>query len=320
MEIGEFQLIEKIQNQFHTNSLQEIGIGDDCAVIPYTKSHSYIISTDALVEEVHFKLSTISFYQLGKKSIAVNLSDIAGMGGISKYVFISLAIPKSIKQESILEFYQGIKDILTQFDVSLLGGDTVSSMSNLFISVTAVGIAENDKILYRNSAKVGDNIYVTGTLGDSAIGLDILLKQIQKSGPETEKLINKHLSPTPRIKEMQYLNKHYQISSAIDMSDGLSMDLSHILKSSKVGAKLDWDLIPKSKELLIIVSKEDQEKYILHGGEDYEILFTSPDKINNPSFPAYKIGEIVEGDYLELQNKSVVKQITPKGFDHFRLN
>ncbi|MDH4129931.1 MAG: thiamine-phosphate kinase [Spirochaetota bacterium] len=324
MEHSEFQFIEQIRDRFKFNSFAERGIGDDCAVIPFSAQESYIITTDNLVENIHFTLKTTSFKSLGWKSIAVNFSDIASMGGIPKYIFISIAIPKKISAHNIYYFYDGVEQIIKQYGVKLLGGDTTGSIKHLFISITAIGIAKTNKILYRSGAKENDYVYVTGSLGDSSVGLSLINKNSTTEDINKKILIDKHLSPKPRVNEMIYLNAKYTIHSSIDISDGLSSDLSHILNESKVGAEIEWNKIPVSNELNNVVSKGNIEDYVLNGGEDYEILFTSPVKVNTEEFqkemncPLSRIGKITTSDGLILLKDNSKKLITPKGFNHFK--
>lgn len=328
MKSSESQFIKQIRQMFHNNSNTEKGIGDDCAVIPFSDKEVYLITTDALVEEVHFTLKTTSFKTLGRKSIAVNLSDIAAMGGNPKYIFISISIPKNVSEYDIIDFYDGVKEISSEYNISLLGGDTTSSLNHMFISVTAIGVCKSDKILYRSGAQPGNFIYVTGTLGDSSVGLSLLSVEHHSISTSSDsiirqRLIEKHLLPTPRVKEMNYLNSHYKIHSAIDISDGLSTDLSHIIGESNVGAEIEWNKIPISKELKKTIQKENIESHVLHGGEEYEILFTSPDNINVNEF--YKrtntrlsrVGKITTSQDVYLLRDSERKLLLPQGFDHF---
>ncbi|GMT48498.1 MAG: thiamine-monophosphate kinase [bacterium] len=321
---SEFQFIERIRKQFSFAG-SELGIGDDCAVIPFSDSESYLITSDALVEDVHFALNTTSFKDLGWKALAVNLSDLAAMGGIPKYFFISIAVPKTISHNDLTFFYDGIKDISNEFNVTLLGGDTTASKKHFFISITVVGMGRNDKILLRTGAKAGDKIYVTGTLGDSAAGLFLLRNQAVKQRNDNP-MIQKHLRPIPRIHEMTFFNAHYKIHSAIDLSDGLSGDLGHILSESDLGAHLLWENLPLSADLLRWEDKHQVEGFVLHGGEDYEVLFTSPEDINTEDLLRKhkimlgKIGEITDSKGLQLTKDGSQIPILPSSFDHFKDN
>ncbi len=325
MDLSEFQLIKRIKTQFTYKNLIETGIGDDCAVIPFSDKLSYLITTDALVEGIHFKLGDINWSYLGKKVVAVNLSDIAAMGGRTKYLFISIAIPKRICDDNISQFFYGIRTALDEYNVLLLGGDTTGSNNQLFISITAIGIANSNRVIYRSGAKLHDFIYVTGTLGDSSGGLSLLKKKCSDFLPEENSLVYKHLNPVPRLIEISYLVDNYVINSAIDISDGLSNDLCHITSESGVGAKVYWDDIPKSKELINLISEKDLSYYVLDGGEDYELLFTSPDRIDANSF--YNelgtrlscIGRITSYNKNILIKDGAEQLLIPRGFDHFKV-
>ena len=323
MEQSEFQFIEELRNRFKFNSFVGKGIGDDCAVIPYTDEESYIITSDNLVEDIHFNLDTISYKSLGWKSIAVNLSDIASMGGIPRYIFISIAIPKKHSSKDISCFYDGVEKIIKQYNVMLLGGDTTGSSNKLFVSITAIGIAKTNKILYRKGAKEDDNIYVTGSIGDSSAGLFLINTNQASENENNKKLIDKHLLPMPRINEMIYLNDKYKIHSSIDISDGLLSDLSHILNENKLGAIIEWNRIPISDELKNNIPENEIENIVLNGGEDYEILFTSPEKINvNELFKKTNIllsciGKIYTSQGITLIKDNEREIVIPKGFDHF---
>lgn len=323
MNISEFQFIDKIKDYFPSPE-STLGIGDDCAVIPYSDEEFYLVTTDALIEDVHFSLSAISYKALGWKSVAVNLSDIAAMGGITKYLFISIAIPKKTNSDEIFSFYEGVKEIVSEYQVFLLGGDTTSSKDRLCISITAIGTCFKDKILLRTGAKPGDYIYVTGTLGDSSAGLLLSQSPKQSYSQSEEYLMNRHFHPTPRLKEINYLVNHYQLNSAIDISDGLSSDLNHILQGSQLGAKVNWTAIPKSKELQSVLKGKPLEEAVLNGGEDYEILFSSPDIIDLDLFfketgtILSQIGFIHNEKGIGLTKEGFVEKLEPLGYDHFK--
>jgi thiamine-monophosphate kinase len=253
-----------------------LGIGDDCAVIPNDANKSWLISTDALVEDVHFSISTISSKDLGSKSISVNMSDIAAMGGVPKFVFISCAIPGYLDNIFIKGFISGIKEQTTKHNIHLLGGDTTASKSKFFISVTIIGEANNNKIKYRSTAKIGDYICITGMPGASAAGLD-LTKNIQSLICEDDKyLINKHIAPHIYLQESQYLANFSSVHAMIDCSDGLNKDISRICKQSNCSANINVDKIPIDDKLQRVCANKNRDlyKFLLTGGEDYYLIFT----------------------------------------------
>ena len=244
-ELGEFGLINRISSHLEfraTDSIQSIG--DDCAVYPVSTGANEVISTDAMVEDIHFKLSTTTPEALGRKALSISLSDIAAMGGTPKRALVTLGIPKKISVSFLDKLYCGFNDICKQFQVELAGGDTVSSPKCFFINVAVIGEAKH--IFTRKGAKPGDLIFVTGTLGDSSLGLK-LLKKKKRASKDHKFLIRKHLDPTARIKEAGIISRSkISITSMIDISDGLVQDLYHICKSSKVGAKIYEESLPLS--------------------------------------------------------------------------
>jgi thiamine-monophosphate kinase len=279
-EIGEFGLIARIQDRLpDLPSSVFKGIGDDAGVASLTPGRDLVSTVDLLLEDVHFDLSVISPYLLGRKSLAVNLSDIAAMGGLPRFTLISMAVPPRIRVEFIDDFFRGFSEMAQAFGVSLIGGDTSSSPDRLFISVTLLGEGRKDALVYRNGARAGDDLYVTGTLGDSLMGLRL----VQRTGrptlaPEEKFLLSRHLNPTPRVKEGQALSEKGLATAMIDISDGLFSDLSHICTESRVGATIWTNRIPQSPALqkLVSASQSSGWQLALKGGEDYELLFAAP--------------------------------------------
>ena len=282
-----------------------VGIGDDCAVIPKNKNISWLISTDALVEDVHFSLTTLTPYELGSKSIKVNVSDITAMGGIPKFIFIACAIPKNIDNSFIKKFIAGIKQQCENYNIYLLGGDTTASKSKLFISITIIGESERKKIKYRSSAKIGDFICITGMPGLSAAGLSLLSNKIIPKKKEENELVKAHISPYIYINESNFLANFNEVNAMIDCSDGLNKDLTRICEQSNCSANINLEEIPIDKNLLKTCKTYswDVNKYLLSGGEDYYLIFTVNSKFYekiskeylckfNKKF--YKIGKIIE--------------------------
>lgn len=232
-----------------------------------------------LVEGSHFLLSSISPYQLGWKSAAVNISDIAAMGGSPSASFLSLALPSKTSEDFISKFICGYNAVSSLFGCTLLGGDTTASPDRLCINVTVLGTCPSGKALRRDGAREGDLICVTGTLGDSAAGLKFVLDPLAQS-EHKDYLIERHYLPMPRVLEGLALSQTPGVHSMMDISDGVGSDLRHILKASGVGADVDCSTLPHSSELLQACSQNgwDPVELALSGGEDYELLFTaSPD-------------------------------------------
>jgi thiamine-monophosphate kinase len=272
-EVGEFGFIERIRRHVPTGKGVLRGIGDDAAWIACEKK-TLLVTTDLLLEGFHFNLRWISFNALGHKALAVNLSDIAAMGGVPAYYVLSLGVPVDLRLRDIEEFYRALKRLSARTGVSLIGGDT-SASDRLLINITLFGHAPYGPI-FRAGASPGDDLYVTGTLGDSALGLD-LLKKKQRLVKKTDAgyLISRHHFPTARLAAGALLAKRRLATAMIDVSDGLLQDLGHLCKASRVGAVVWSNALPLSRPLGRVAA-DRAERYALTGGEDYELLFSSP--------------------------------------------
>lgn len=307
-ELGEFGLIAGIASRFKDLTPAGcIGIGDDCSVIPISETRSMIITSDMLVEDIHFLRSEISAYELGYKSLSVNLSDVAAMGGTPHSSFLSIALPSSVTTEWCNDFFDGYK----AHNVALLGGDTTKSTDRIVISVTAIGTVDSDKIKYRSGAKVGDRIYVSSTLGDSAGGLKAIMSGVASAHPQ---LVAAHNMPRPHLAEGSLLGANVDVHAMMDVSDGIASDLRHILKASGVGAEIDIDRIPISEALR--ASPWSATELALSGGEDYCLLFTAaPSTV----LPFYEIGRITGNNIGEISwlEDSKVRELDVNGFTHF---
>jgi thiamine-monophosphate kinase len=334
--LGEFGLISRFQSRLKYRSPQVIqGIGDDCAVLSLNNGNYQVLTTDALVETVHFNLKTHTPEQLGWKTMAVNISDIAAMGGQPKFAVISLGIPNSVPVDFLDRFYKGLNQASQKYKVALVGGDTVASPKHLFINLALLGETVKKKVFTRSGARPGDKIFVTGTLGDSALGLKILESPKKKwKGSEAlrKKLIQRHLKPEPRVAAAGWLARSkYKVTSMIDISDGLAQDLGHILKAGKVGAELWESDIPLSKTLakFSLINGLPALQLALEGGEDYELLFTlAPEDVNylgiesitKADQPVTQIGVITAKKGIRLISKNGRSKILqrPMGFNHFK--
>jgi thiamine-monophosphate kinase len=323
--IGEFNLIEFLTNDInikHKSTLKSIG--DDAAVLDY-RSKKVLVSTDFLVEGIHFDLSYMPLKHLGYKAIIVNISDIYAMNGIAKHVTVSVAISNRFTKEAMLELYDGIKLACEKYKIDFVGGDTTSSTSGLTISVTAIGEANQKDIVYRNGAKTNDLIVVSGDLGSAYMGLKVLQreKEVFKVNPKNQPdldsytyLIERQLKPEARLDIIMLLSElKIKPTSMIDISDGLSSELLHICKQSNKGCDLYENKIPYDPQLLTTCEEFNLNvtNLALNGGEDYELLMTIPqvhyDKIKgNPNLTV--IGYIKDSDSetnLVLRDESVVK-------------
>jgi len=324
--IGEFGFINRIKAKNRSSAGVILGIGDDAAVTTITPGMLLLSTADMLAEGVHFNLGWTDPATLGRKSLAVNLSDIAAMGGIPRYALLSLAIPRELSLEFLESFMNGFLEQADRYGVALIGGDTSASKAGLVINVTLLGEQYPDRISKRSGACGGDIICVSGTPGDSALGLDLL-----KRGTLSGEAVNRHLDPVPRVALAIALAENRIPSAMIDISDGLYADLGHILESSFKGAKICLDDLPLSDNFKRSVAKNSQSYYRfpLSGGEDYELLFTlHPSKLKDAEYAALSsgtsvsvIGEITDETGLLLAFADGSRYDAElSGYDHFAIH
>lgn len=271
--LGEFGLISRLTAgvSMHTSVLT--GIGDDAAVTALSAGMQLLTSTDMLLEDVHYRRVWHDPYRLGRKSLAVSLSDIAAMGGVSRWALLSLAIPSDLSLEFLDEFMRGFLALASEHNVALIGGDTCSSRSGLTVSVTAMGEQYPDRIVRRSGALPDDDIWVTGTLGDAALALRLL----ENGEAVTYELLARLLDPTPRISVALALAETGLANAMIDVSDGLLADFGHVAEQSAVGGSFNLDDIPLSPAFRKHAAQLPVIPYqmVLSGGEDYELCFTA---------------------------------------------
>ncbi|MFY0626871.1 MAG: thiamine-phosphate kinase [Reichenbachiella sp.] len=286
-EIGEFGLIDNIQSRFSTTQNDTIkGIGDDAAVIDKGNGMLSLVSTDMLIEGVHFDLSYMPLAHLGYKAVAVNISDIAAMNGFPKQITVSLGLSNRFSVEAVETLYEGIKHACDDYKVDLVGGDTTSSSSGLVISITAIGECKKEEVVYRKNAEEHDIICVTGDLGGALMGLQILEREkaVFKENPDMqpdisqyELVVGKQLKPKARMDIIhEFRDLELMPTSMIDVSDGLASELFHLAKNSEVGIAIYEDKIPIDKITFdtAVEFNLDPVTCALNGGEDYELLFT----------------------------------------------
>ncbi len=308
-ELGEFGLINHLTEHFKIyNSSTQKGVGDDAAVISPSEKE-ILVTTDLLVEGVHFDLSYMPLKHLGYKAVMVNLSDVYAMNGAAEQITVSIAVSNRFSLEALEELYAGIQLACDTYKVDLIGGDTTSSTKGMLISVTAIGTAKKEDIVYRNGAKATDLIVVSGDLGAAYLGLQVLEREKQvfqvdpKNQPDLDNytyLIERQLKPEARKDIFELLKKlEVKPTAMIDISDGLSSEIMHICTQSKLGCKIYEDKLPLDPQVISASEefKMDSTMIALSGGEDYELLFTVPidefDKIKgNPSLSI--IGHMVE--------------------------
>lgn len=311
---SEFEIIERYFKKKMKQTA--LGVGDDAAMIHVRNNYQLAISSDMLIENIHFLKNTNPSH-LGWKSLAVNLSDIAAMGATPKWATLSISLPK-INHAWLKKFSKGFFKCADKFGIDLIGGDTTKGP--LSISITIMGESKKDEALLRSGAKINDDIWVTGQLGLASMGLANLQGQLKLPPRIKMKCIRALEIPTPKTFLGSYLSRY--ANSCIDISDGLIQDLRHILKASKVGASLLLNDIPCEK----FIHTSKQYQFVLNGGDDYELLFTAPKKnrtfikkiAKKTNTPVTMIGNITKKKALNIlseQGKSI--KFNPKGFDHF---
>lgn len=333
-EIGELSLLAGIRERFGVDSKEVIaGIGDDSAVIA-SRSKNLLMTTDMMMEGVHFDLSYMTPYQLGFKIVSVNVSDIYAMGGTPQFMLLDAAMKRDADDRFVGSFLSGIQDAMKMYRVVLIGGDLSAARSDMAVAATLIGYAKRP--VMRSGANAGDKIYVTGTLGDSACGLE-LLKRIKKPVPTlsprgggqwcggsglskpglawkvVEPLIRRHLMPEARDPK-----KFSRAATAmIDISDGLFIDLSRLCDESNAGARIYMKNIPVSKEMKKAASflKLDPYELATSGGEDYELLFTA---LPSKRVDAVCIGEITESERTVVDVDNIERPLLVKGYQHWR--
>lgn len=342
--VGEFGLIDRIRAlldfrvddaTLHDHLI--LGMGDDAAVFRPSPGKVQLLTTDAMVEGIHFDLTYTGLKHLGWKAIVGNISDIAAMGGEPRYATIALSLPQKISVEMVEEFYRGAAFACKKFSCLVVGGDTTTSFANMAIAVALTGVAEEGKVAYRSGARVGDLLCVTGHLGGAHAGLKILqrekgkfLQQTQSEGfkPDLEpyKLaLQKYLMPTPRLDIAKLLAENINVHAMIDVSDGLASEVHHICERSDVGAEVWEHNIPVESVTQKVAEgfSESVSDYALYGGEEYELLFTVSDeeykKLERLTSDVSVLGRIVSKEKgMELVRENGERELLRAGgWDHF---
>ncbi|MGH8492455.1 MAG: thiamine-phosphate kinase [Moraxellaceae bacterium] len=313
---GEFELIREFFTRPSRDAAVRLGVGDDAALIAVPENHELVVTTDTLLSGRHFP-EDASAFDVGWKSLAVNLSDLAAMGAEARWVTLALTVPSS-DEKFLSDFAAGFFALAEKEGVSLVGGDT--SRGPLSITVTAMGLVPCGAALRRDGAQIGDDIYISGTVGDAGLGLRLVLQQWADDMPPADAafVLQRLHRPEPRLalgKELRGL-----ASACLDVSDGLAQDLGHVLRASGVGAVLDMDVLPRSTALSGI-DADFADVLALTSGDDYELLFTaSPqhrEKIAALSFPCTRIGSITEQPALLLRREGIAVDMPLTGFQHF---
>jgi thiamine-monophosphate kinase len=336
--MNEFDFIKKIREQADQRGSSPgllRGIGDDAAVLKSFTGTDVVISTDLLVEDIDFRRDTTRPNQLGHKALAVSLSDIAAMGARPRWALLSIGIQNSIWDSGFVDqFYEGFFQLADRFGVKLIGGDLSRTPEKIVVNSIAIGECLLEREVFRSGARPGDQIYVTGFLGDAAAGLRLIehgarLHFENSSQADTnsiDHLLLRHLRPEPRVGWGLMIGEHQLATAMIDISDGLSSDLNHLCDESKVGALVDASSIPIDKRVTEICGRRalDPLMLALHGGEDFELLFTVnpedvarlPKRVDGVSIT--RIGEIKEASHgVQIAEGSKVWKLEPGGWEHF---
>ncbi len=312
MKRGEFTLIDSIAALFAAvphNGFEPIG--DDCTVLDVGNDEVLVISTDMLVEDVHFLRSASSAEEVGHKSLMVNLSDVAAMGALPVATLLSIALPHDAQGEWVDGFMRGYADASRSYGVALVGGDTTAAKDKIAINVVAIGRMQRKNVKRRSAARVGDVVCVTGMLGISSKGLvDIMFGDLETEAAKAHRLAQ------ARVDEGQWLGMRSEVHAMMDISDGVASDIRHIMAQSRVGAELDISLIPTDFDL----------RYALSGGEDYELLLTVDESSVEALIEDFSarfgakltpIGRIIEGDALRWVERGAPVELDLQGFRHF---
>lgn len=329
--LGEFGLIDLIEIPHYAPDQVIVGIGDDCAVLPFDERHYQLVSCDLLVEDIHFIRKRIPAWQLGYKAVAVNLSDVAAMGGRPVHVLLSVALPPDYTVEEWQQFYQGVQEICAKYQVNVIGGDTTSSGEKLTINVTVLGLVEKAQLHLRRDAKPGDLIFVTGALGGSRAGLELLLhEKINLEESDRQHLWQCHCQPEPCCTEILALNQIAgpSLHALNDISDGLLSECREIAQASQVAMILQPEQIPVDQacDRLAVQLGADGLQWAMTGGEDYQLVGTlaAADAAKiceqytaQTGAPLFFIGTVEAGRGVWLEQQGERRPAEKKGYDHF---
>ncbi len=325
--VSERQLIDYIKRAAGEPPAQVRGIGDDCAVFGVREGCQQLVSVDTLVEGVHFDLTWHGPRELGHKAAAVNISDIAAMGGKPCFALLSMALPAYLDFAWLTAFTEGFTAELREYEIVLVGGDTVVSPTGLSLSITIIGEAEAERIVYRSGAVVDDVIMVSGPLGDAALGLNLCRQGRDDLLAAWPRLTAAHLTPRPEVALGCHLAASGRVTAMLDMSDGLATDLAHICAASGLGAQISSELIPVSDSArqAALALEIDVLDMALRGGEDYKLLFTCPpaaekelerEVMASLKRQLFRIGKMVPGRGVVLCGVEGALDVSFQGYEH----
>src|SRR6266496_978340 len=332
-ELGEFGLIARLTAGLPPSPDVITGVGDDAAILDIGSTDVLVATCDVQVEDTHFRLRGITPHDIGRRALAVNLSDIAAMGARPRFALISLLVPPTLDVAVLDGIYAGLREEAAQFDVALVGGNIARNAERLIIDITLLGTGMRNRLLRRNSAKPGDMVMVTGSLGSAAAGLLVLEDEQLAAKVAPENLVGvlaAQRTPTPRVAAGQWLAQH-AVTTGIDVSDGLAADISHICEASGVGVQIEAESLPIQPETASVaaLAGQDPQNLALFGGEDYELLFTvSTDRahalarelFDATGVKATAIGTICMGSAITLFREGKPSPLLSTGWDHLRLN
>jgi len=314
-DIGEFGLIARLRQRFRgVGSGVVRGIGDDTAALHVTPGHLLLATTDAALEGTHFLRATISPDALGRRVLAVNLSDIAAMAGTPRWALVSLGLPATTPISFVEALADGLAEEARLYDTEIVGGNIARSIDRLNVDITVLGEVRPDQVLYRTGARPGDRLLVTGQLGDSSAGLAVLSGRVPRNVPGEDYLVSRHRLPTPRVSVGRAVGQSGWATAMIDLSDGLAGDVTHLAEESRVGAVVYADRLPLSLPLrsLADAAGVDPLEWALRGGEDYELLLSAPAEnvsalaalVNQRGVALTDVGQLTAGPelWVELSN------------------
>ncbi len=340
--LGELELIDRIRRQVTArapigagpeSSGVVFGIGDDAAVLRSTPGRYLLATCDMLFEGVHFLPGVIPPYDLGRKAMAINLSDVAAMGGEPRFVLVSIALPSSTEAEAVSRLYEGLIDEAAEYGARIVGGDVIRSPEGTVIDVTVIGDVDAEKLVTRSGARPGDVLLVTGPLGAAAAGLDVLQNDRLRGAvgdQVAEKAIAAQHRPIPRFREARLLADLRAVRAMMDVSDGLARDAVTLARSSGAGVRLLWERVPVAPvaEIVARAAGRDPVEYALGGGEDYELLLVvgieDVERVvktlaETTGRAPIQVGEVIEAEkgFVMAMPDGTERSLEPQGFDHF---
>lgn len=321
---GEFALIGRMRRILkNPPRMPVVALGDDCAAVDMTPGFHTLFTTDAMVEGVHFDLRYMNWEDVGWKVMAVNVSDIAAMGGMPVWAVVTLGIPGTCSPEAVDRLYSGMEKCSRTYGFSIIGGDTVCSLHAAFVSVAMLGEVEPSRMCRRSGAAAGDLLCVSGRLGGGRVALEALSSGADP-GPYTGS-VRRFLRPEPRLCLARWLTEQGTVTSMIDISDGLASEIHHLCRENRLGCRVRRGAIPCAEEVKLWTGRDNTPEYVLNSGEEYELLFTAPPSFDaawasreNPErLPLTVLGEMTAGKNIWLEN-GIREKLEQAGWDHFR--